>query len=255
MHAPTTTQGPLPHTVPDFWHMVLEQRCPAVIMLGTFAEQSGRGQITKCEPYFPQTLGQTATAGKLLVVVCDKHDTLCEECDVRMLRVIGPAADSAGLPEGHTVMHMHFHAWPDHGRPAGPAAVRAVCTQLDELLCREGCSRDQAGPVVVHCSAGIGRTGTFCAIDIFRTKLRRWALPGQPLPSAQSIDTALGVPYLVHKLRSQRMGMVQTEQQYQFIYATLLEEVLELFQLAAAAEAAAASGGGASAADGGAAAL
>lgn len=88
----------------------------------------------------------------------------------------------------------------------------------------------QGETVAVHCSAGIGRTGTFMAIDITRLQLEKLnAASGRGVEvSVDAVQKALAVPDLVHDLRQQRMGMVQTQEQYNFIYKALEEELAEL---------------------------
>jgi protein tyrosine phosphatase len=155
----------------------------------------------------------------------------------------------------HELDHYHLRAWPDHGVPQGPegaAPVRALCRALE--LSRQQRRRLQEGPataaeppVVVHCSAGIGRTGTFCAVDVLLRRM--WALSGggssclaeeekhgeeegaavatagrPPPPQLTFSPLLLDVPSLVVALRAQRAGMVQTLEQYSYISEAALEE-------------------------------
>lgn len=141
----------------------------------------------------------------------------------------------------HELDHYHLHAWPDHGVPAGGeggAPVRALCRALE--LSRQ--QRRQKGsdpdpPVVVHCSAGIGRTGTFCAVDVLLRRM--WALGGEKSGGGEGKDEddaarlpmsplLLDVPSLVLALRAQRAGMVQTLEQYAYVGAAALEEAAAL---------------------------
>jgi protein tyrosine phosphatase len=162
----------------------------------------------------------------------------------------------------HELDHYHLHAWPDHGVPAGGeggAPVRALCRALE--LSRQQRRRAAAAaaaaaataatheaPVVVHCSAGIGRTGTFCAVDVLLRRM--WAHAGpprrQPRPNGgqdeeqQQQDGGgdragpalspllFDVPSLVVALRAQRMGMVQTFEQYAYVGTAALEEAAAL---------------------------
>jgi hypothetical protein len=113
------------------------------------------------------------------------------------------------------VTQIHFLGWPDHGVPEQPDGV----LRLIRLVNREQGASDSSGPVVVHCSAGCGRTGTFCVID-----------------SAIAILTATrdGSVDLVHQLtrhfRTQRCTMVQTSQQYWFCYVAVLRRILTMLQ-------------------------
>ncbi|XP_042297785.1 tyrosine-protein phosphatase non-receptor type 11 [Sceloporus undulatus] len=102
-----------------------------------------------------------------------------------------------------TVWQYHFRTWPDHGVPSDPGGVLDF---LEEVHHKQESIAD-AGPVVVHCSAGIGRTGTFIVIDILIDIIRE-----------KGVDCDIDVPKTIQMVRSQRSGMVQTEAQYRFIY-------------------------------------
>ncbi|KAM7368632.1 hypothetical protein PAMP_012952 [Pampus punctatissimus] len=102
-----------------------------------------------------------------------------------------------------TVWQYHFRAWPDHGVPTDPGGVLDF---LEEVNLKQESILD-AGPIAVHCSAGIGRTGTFIVIDILIDVIRE-----------KGVDCDIDVPKTIQMVRSQRSGMVQTEAQYRFIY-------------------------------------
>lgn len=84
----------------------------------------------------------------------EQQEPFSPDCTLRTLRVTCTASGAT-----HTLSHYHFHAWPDHGTPDSSSGIRAMCRAL-------AAARASGQPIVVHCSAGIGRTGTFCAIDI-----------------------------------------------------------------------------------------
>jgi protein tyrosine phosphatase len=151
----------------------------------------------------------------------------------------------------HELDHYHLHAWPDHGVPAGAeggAPVRALCRALElsrqqrRQAAAAAPNNDPDPPVVVHCSAGIGRTGTFCAVDVLLRRM--WALGGDksgeqgegggdnqatpPTPPLPLSPLLLDVPSLVLALRAQRAGMVQTLEQYAYVGAAALEEAAAL---------------------------
>ena len=111
----------------------------------------------------------------------------------------------AGDANTRTVYHYQYTGWPDHGCPQNPGAVLNFVDAWNACALRH-CPPD-AGPVIVHCSAGIGRTGTIIAIDLIVNQLKQHGLA-----------TAVDVAHCVQMLREQRSGMVQTEQQYTFIY-------------------------------------
>jgi len=135
------------------------------------------------------------------------------------MRLSGTAAGEGSSSGSHLLSHYHFHAWPDHGMPESSAGLRAICRSLST-------ARATGQPVVVHCSAGIGRTGTFCAIDILLQRFDSWqTLNDGRGPDRAEVEAALNLPQLVHDLRFQRMGMVQTLDQYVFVYKTLLDDL------------------------------
>lgn len=228
------TQGPLQSTIGDFWAMVLEHQVPVIVMLTNVVERG----VTKCARYFPDREGERLSCSNgVEVSTMAIERTSDAQMTVRTLHVSRQGSQPL------VVQHYHYHAWPDHGTPEESAAIRKVCEALQQQ--REavavagaaasqsaagglqgapgngsGCGRPQA---IVHCSAGIGRTGTFVAVDIVCQRLHKLAqravqgeLPQHTLQKA--LSEALDLPTLVHELRQQRMGMVQTVEQYIFIY-------------------------------------
>ncbi|CAD7704834.1 unnamed protein product [Ostreobium quekettii] len=200
------SQGPLKGTVEDFWRMVLEQRCSAVVML----TQAFERRVEKCAPYFPQAKGSGAMVGRLQVCVEDLRE-VSTDITVRAIRVSDPTTGMVS-----TVQHYHYHKWPDHGVPEFTKPLR----DLINLLEATGAGR---APILVHCSAGVGRTGTFCAVYVLLQRL--YALLRSSRPSVGQIERAVDVPGVVARLRRQRMGMVQTVEQYYFCYQAVIQEV------------------------------
>lgn len=204
------TQGPLAATAADFWQMVFDVRSPAIVMLGNTIEDG----IPKCAQYFPVREGDVIRARDLEVKL-KKHQALDAHSVCRSLVIKRRASG-----ESHTLSHYQYHGWPDHGVPLGTGGIRAISGALDPVR--------GAGPVVVHCSAGIGRSGTFCAVDILRQRLRSWQLR---LPASdEEMEGSLDLFTLVHQLRQQRMGMVQTMEQYCYCYNALKEELQDLLR-------------------------
>ncbi|KAK2869865.1 hypothetical protein Q8A67_024257 [Cirrhinus molitorella] len=187
------SQGPLPSTVNDFWRMVWEQKSQAIVMV-TNCTESGR---VKCEQYWP--LDYTPCLyGNLLVTVTseDKYPSwTLREFNVK----------NKDTSETRTVKHFHFTAWPDHGVPTG----------TEELIQFRGLIRQQierslsAGPTVVHCSAGVGRTGTLIALDVLLQQLDK--------------DKEVGIAHFVQQMRLNRPLMVQTESQYVFLHQCIMD--------------------------------
>ncbi|KAK3098725.1 hypothetical protein FSP39_022407 [Pinctada imbricata] len=182
------TQGPLPSTRDDFWRMVWEQNIRNIVML-TRCVEKGR---EKCDHYWP--MGSDAMFyGDLQVAAL--NETKFPTWSVTEFRV-------AYGNLTRQVRHFHFTAWPDFGVPERPATlVRFVKTVREQLI-------KECGPILVHCSAGVGRSGTFIVLD-------------RLLQHIKDHDT-VDVFAVVHELRKERMWMVQTEQQYICIHQCLL---------------------------------
>merc|ERR1712156_1272424 len=105
--------------------------------------------------------------------------------------------------ETRRIFHYHFLGWPDHGTPEDPGSVLNF---LHDVNIKQE-SLEGAGPIVVHCSAGIGRTGTFIVIDMIIDQIQTLGL-----------DCEIDIQRTIQMVRSQRSGMVQTEAQYKFVY-------------------------------------
>ncbi|KAI7792528.1 putative receptor-type tyrosine-protein phosphatase H-like [Triplophysa rosa] len=186
-------QGPLPSTVNDFWRMVWERRSQAIIMVTNCTE---RGTI-KCEQYWP--LDYTPCLyGNLLVTVTSEDKA--QSWTLREFTV-----NNKDTSETRTVKHFHFTAWPDHGVPLGTEEL----IQFRGLVRQHIESSPSAGPMVVHCSAGVGRTGTLIALDVMLQQLER--------------EKAVGIAEFVQKMRLHRPLMVQTESQYVFLHQCIID--------------------------------
>ncbi|XP_014807951.1 PREDICTED: receptor-type tyrosine-protein phosphatase T-like [Calidris pugnax] len=186
-------QGPLPGTVMDFWQMVWQEKISVIVMLTGLVEQNK----TKCEQYWPE---QEHVYGDFTVTLNNTRTTTGLVTRIFCLRKAGCA-----LPR--VVEQFHYLLWPDHGVPRNPAQL----LWLVEVVNKRGLEAP-AGPVLVHCSAGIGRTGTFIALD-FLLKMGK-------------AEGKVDVFHCVQRLREQRVSMVQTKEQYIFLYEVLLEGLL-----------------------------
>ncbi|CAK6437479.1 unnamed protein product [Pipistrellus nathusii] len=189
------TQGPLPQTVGDFWRLVWEQQSHTLVML-TNCVELGR---VKCEHYWPLD-DQPCIHGHLQVTL--EGEKVMENWTIRDLKL-------RHMQEKKTlsVRQFHYMAWPDHGVPHSPDPLLAFWKVLRQWLD----NTPGGGPPIVHCSAGVGRTGTLIALDVLLRQLECEGLVG---------------PYsFVKKMRESRPLMVQTEAQYVFLHQCLLRSL------------------------------
>ncbi|XP_065880296.1 protein-tyrosine-phosphatase PTP1 [Euphorbia lathyris] len=194
------TQGPLPHTYEDFWEMVIQYQCPVIVMLTRLVDNY---KIVKCGDYFqaengPRDFGNICIDAKWVITT----DT---SLVIRNLEV--GYKESEEPPK--FVLHVQYPEWPDHGVPKDTLAVREILKRLYEVP-------PSLGPIVVHCSAGIGRTGTYCAIHNTIQRILAGDL------------SAFDLANTVKVFRSQRVGMVQTMEQYVFCYKAVVDELEDL---------------------------
>ncbi|XP_050212803.1 protein-tyrosine-phosphatase PTP1 [Mercurialis annua] len=199
------TQGPLPHTYEDFWEMVIQCRCPVIVMLTRLVDNY---KTVKCGDYFqaedgPRDFGNISIVTKWMTTT----DT---SIILRNLEV--GYKDSEEPPM--SVLHIQYPEWPDHGVPRDTLAVREIFRRVHQIP-------PNLGPIVVHCSAGIGRTGTYCAIHSTIQRI----LVGDM--------SALDLANTVAIFRSQRIGMVQTMDQYLLCYKAIIDELKEVSERAA----------------------
>ncbi|XP_026059719.1 receptor-type tyrosine-protein phosphatase S isoform X6 [Carassius auratus] len=194
------TQGPMPDTFSDFWRMVWEQHTANIIMITKLEEKSRMPSYffskNKCDQYWPSR--GTETYGLMQVNLLDTVE-LATYC-VRTFALF-----KSGSGEKREVRQFQFTAWPDQGVPEHPTPFLAFLRRV------KACNPPDAGPIVVHCSAGVGRTGCFIVIDAMLERVKQ--------------EKTIDIYGHVTLMRSQRNYMVQTEEQYVFIYEALLEAV------------------------------
>ncbi|CAL8282696.1 unnamed protein product [Merluccius merluccius] len=190
------TQGPLPHTVQDFWRMVWEWKCHSIVMLTELQER----EQDKCLQYWPSE--DSATYGDYAVEI--KADTLCDAFSLKdLVLTFGPEKQT------RAIRHFHFHGWPEIGIPAEGKGMIDIIAAVQR-------QQQQSGnhPIVVHCSAGAGRTGTFIALSNILERVKAEGL--------------LDVFQTVKSLRMQRPHMVQTVEQYDFCYR-VVQDFVDIF--------------------------
>ncbi|XP_063293593.1 receptor-type tyrosine-protein phosphatase beta-like [Pelobates fuscus] len=185
------SQGPLPHTVNDFWRMIWEKQVHAIVMLTRCVEM---GKV-KCEEYWPSK--QVKQFNGLSVSM--KSASVFSEWTIRDFQVTNVRSR-----QSQQVRHFHFTAWPDHGVPE----TTDVLISFRNLICdyMKNCPQS---PILVHCSAGVGRTGTLIALDRIIKQIEA--------------EDRVDVYGIVHDLRMHRCLMVQTDSQYIFLNQCALD--------------------------------
>lgn len=193
-------QGPLPLTVGHFWLMVWEYNSRAVLMLNKLVEKK---QI-KCHMYWPEKIGEQHKLEmpevQLAVeyVNCVEYKNFCE----RTFRLTD--LESSKTRE---VVQFHYTTWPDFGIPSSPVAFLQFLKEVRE----SGALDPDVGPPIIHCSAGIGRSGTFCLVDCCLVLIDK---EGENKVSVQDV---------LLELRRYRMGLIQTYDQLYFSYQAIIE--------------------------------
>ncbi|XP_067123786.1 tyrosine-protein phosphatase non-receptor type 11-like isoform X1 [Centruroides vittatus] len=198
------TQGTLTNTLGDFWWMVWQLNSRVIVMTTREVE---RGK-NKCAKYWPD-VDEVKQAGKITIKGIVESPTV--DYTLREFEVT-----KENESESRTIYHYHFTAWPDHGVPSDPGCVLNF---LHDVNCRQD-SIPNAGPIIVHCSAGIGRTGTFIVIDMMVDRIKK-----------QGLDCELDIQRTIQMVRCQRSGMVQTEAQYKFVYLAVLHYIDTVLQI------------------------
>ncbi|XP_072307390.1 receptor-type tyrosine-protein phosphatase mu-like [Eucyclogobius newberryi] len=186
------TQGPMQETVFDFWRMVWQENTAAVVMVTNLVEV---GRV-KCCKYWPD---DTEIYGDMKVTLIETE--LLSEYVIRTF-----AVEKRGVAEIREIRLFHFTGWPDHGVPLHATGLLGFTRRVKAK------TPPTSGPTVVHCSAGAGRTGCFIVIDIMLDMAER--------------EGVVDIYNCVRELRSRRVNMVQTEEQYVFIHDAILEACL-----------------------------
>ncbi|XP_023290602.1 tyrosine-protein phosphatase corkscrew isoform X2 [Orussus abietinus] len=209
------TQGCLPNTIQDYWHMVYQENTRVIVMT---TKEMERGK-NKCARYWPEEgeVGEYGGEWK----VCALGRTSTADYTLREFLLQGSKPIFA---EPRRIYHYHFQAWPDHGVPSDPGCVlnflHDVNARQESIAAASNSTTPNnqnsgsTGPILVHCSAGIGRTGTFIVIDMILDQIKRHGL-----------DCEIDIQKTIQRVRSQRSGMVQTEAQYKFVYLAVLHYI------------------------------
>ncbi|XP_008845500.1 receptor-type tyrosine-protein phosphatase N2 [Nannospalax galili] len=188
------TQGPLPATVADFWQMVWESGCAVIVMLTPLTENG----VRQCHHYWPDEGSNLYHVYEVNLV---SEHIWCQDFLVRSFYL-----KNLQTNETRTVTQFHFLSWYDQGVPSSTRSLLDFRRKVNK------CYRGRACPIIVHCSDGAGRSGTYVLIDMVLNKMAK---------GAKEIDIAATLEHL----RDQRPGMVQTKEQFEFALTAVAEEV------------------------------
>uniref|UniRef100_A0A3Q3IML5 Tyrosine-protein phosphatase non-receptor type n=1 Tax=Monopterus albus TaxID=43700 RepID=A0A3Q3IML5_MONAL len=200
------TQGPLTNTCADFWQMVWEQGVNVIAMV-TAEEEGGR---SKSHRYWPK-LGSkhnSATHGKFKVTTKFRTDSGC-------YATTGLKVKHLLSGQERTVWHLQYTDWPEQGCPEYVVGFLSYLEEIQSVRRHTNSMLDTSKslnpPVVVHCSAGVGRTGVVILTELMISCLEH--------------NEPMEVPTMLSELRQQRMLMVQTISQYKFVYQVLIQSL------------------------------
>uniref|UniRef100_M3ZQQ9 Tyrosine-protein phosphatase non-receptor type 13 n=1 Tax=Xiphophorus maculatus TaxID=8083 RepID=M3ZQQ9_XIPMA len=183
-------QGPLPTTLGDFWQMVWEQNSNVIAMM----TQEIEGGKVKCQRYWPDTPRTAEMVDDRLQITLIKDQHL-DHFVIRLIEVKDVQTNETKL-----VTHLNYTGWPDHGTPSQPEHLLTFISYMRHI--------HRSGPIITHCSAGIGRSGALICIDVVLGLISK--------------DADFDISDIVRNMRLQRHGMIQTEEQYIFCYQVAL---------------------------------
>ncbi|KAG8571314.1 hypothetical protein GDO81_011591 [Engystomops pustulosus] len=193
------TQGPLPHTCCHFWLMVSQQKSKAIVMLNRIIEKD----VVKCAQYWPTPEAEVLLFKETGLCVKLLSENVKPNYTVRVLQL-----QNINTLETRNIFHFHYTTWPDFGVPESPGSF------LDFLyeVRNSGSLDPEYGPSVVHCSAGIGRSGTFSLVDTCLILIEKRKDP-----------STVDIKKVLLDMRRYRMGLIQTAGQLRFSYMAVIE--------------------------------
>jgi protein-tyrosine phosphatase len=215
------TQGPLPKTADHFWEMIFQDKVGVIVMLTTETE----GGRVKCHRYWPEQGGvSNIEADTPFIVKNVKEETVLGGSTVHRLFELqsGEAV--------HQVNMIHFLAWPDH-QSSDPMVLLKIIDFTNHIYSE----RALATPIVVHCSAGVGRTGTYCTVDsVLYHMMRKESFPTpETLPRFKQYDWEHLpqdlIVLMINYFRQQRICAVQSQVQFEMCYEAILLRLHEWY--------------------------
>lgn len=193
------TQGPLPNTCCHFWLMVWQEKSKAIVMLNRIIEKDA----VKCAQYWPTPEAEVLLFKETGLCVKLMSEDVKPNYTVRMLQL-----QNINTSETREIYHFHYTTWPDFGVPESPGSFLDFLFEVRS----SGSLGPEYGPSVVHCSAGIGRSGTFSLVDTCLVLIEKRKDPS-------SVD----IKKVLLDMRRYRMGLIQTPGQLRFSYMAVIE--------------------------------
>lgn len=193
------TQGPLPSTVGHFWLMVWQNNTKAILMLNRIFEKG----VLKCHQYWPEGEGSNLECDELREVGLTLKNVSSKSGKHYTVRTLRLTHDESG--ESREIFHFHYTTWPDFGVPKCPDSFLEFLNAVKS----SGSLESNVGPAVVHCSAGVGRSGTFCLVDSCLVMLEKEDCEG------------VKIQELLVEMRQHRMRLIQTKEQLKFSYVAI----------------------------------
>ncbi|XP_073490427.1 receptor-type tyrosine-protein phosphatase-like N isoform X1 [Aquarana catesbeiana] len=194
MPAYIATHGPLSHTIADFWQMVWENGCTVIVMLSPLVEDG----VKQCDRYWPD---EGSSLYHIYEVNLVSEHIWCEDFLVRSFYL-----KNVQTQETRTLTQFHFLSWPAEGTPSSTRPLLDFRRKVNKSF------RGRSCPIIVHCSDGAGRTGTYILIDMVLNRMAK---------GVKEIDIAASLEHV----RDQRLGMVRTKDQFEFALTAVAEEV------------------------------
>uniref|UniRef100_A0A8B9LSH4 Protein tyrosine phosphatase receptor type N n=1 Tax=Astyanax mexicanus TaxID=7994 RepID=A0A8B9LSH4_ASTMX len=194
MPAYIATQGPLPHTIADFWQMVWENGCTVIVMMTALLEDGEQ----QCERYWPD---EGSSLYNIYEVNLVSEHIWCKDFLVRSFYL-----KNVQTQETRTLTQFHLLSWPAQGIPTSTRPLLDFRRKVNK------CYRGRSCPIIVHCSEGTGRTGTYILIDMVLNRMAK---------GVKEIDIAATLEHI----RDQRQSMVRTKDQFEFALTAVAEEV------------------------------